>query len=137
MKAHLDAIRAELESLEYATHLFAAPVVSSQYLILSSPSWGGPLEAPVASTSGSVDVDVRVKAVAGTPEGVAIMLGRVRSLLGPDNEWVRVAVSSRVAQVRFVRSEFIDVDRDVTITNTDRHPGVGVDTYRLVSEPTR
>lgn len=134
MKAHLDAIRAELESL-YTTHLFVAPSVSSQYLILSSPSWGGPLEAPVASSSGSLDVDVRVKAVAGTPEGVAIMLGRVRALLGTDSEWVRLAVAGRSAHVRFVRSEFIDVDRDVTITNTDRHPGVGVDTYRLVSEP--
>lgn len=135
MKAHLDAVSAALAPLAYTTHLFAAPVVSSQYLILSSPSWGGPIEAPVASTSGSFDVDVRVKAVAGTPEGVAIMLGRVRSLLGPDNGWVRMAVSGRVAHVRFVRSEFIDVDRDVTITNTDRHPGVGVDTYRLISEP--
>ena len=135
MKAHLDAIKAELAPLEYTTHFFAAPVVSSQYLIVSSPSWGGPLEAPVAATSGSVDVDVRVKAVTGTPEGVAIMLGRVRALLGPDNEWVRLTVAGRSAHVRFVRSEFIDVDRDVTITNTDRHPGVGVDTYRLVSEP--
>ena len=135
MKAHLDAIKAELAPLGYTTLFFAAPVVSSQYLILSSPSWGGPLEAPVASTSGGVDVDVRVKAVTGTPEGVAIMLGRVRALLGPDNEWVRLTVAGRSAHVRFVRSEFIDVDRDVTITTTDRHPGVGVDTYRLVSEP--
>lgn len=135
MKAHLDALKAALTPLNYTTHLFAAPVISSQYLILSSPSWGAGREKSVCGTDLSLDTEVRVKAVAGTPEGVLVMLRRVREVLGPDDEWTPLAVAGRSAQTHFARSEFIGVDDSVTISGTDRRPGVGVDSYRLVSEP--
>ena len=135
MRAHLDALKAALSPLGYATHLWAAPDVTPQYLILSSRSWESSREASVCGTDLSLDTEVRVTAVAGTPEGVEVMLRRVRGLLGPDEEWVRVPLADRHAQTHFARGEFIGVDDSVKITGTDRHPGVGVDSYRLVSEP--
>lgn len=135
MRAHLDAISTKLAPLGYVTHLFAAPEVTSQYLVLSSAAWGDALEDGLCATSGDLDTEVRVHAVAGTPAGVEVMLRRVRGVLSPARDWTAVTVAGRSAQVRFERSEFITVDIDVTITNTDRHPGVGVDSYRLVSEP--
>jgi len=135
VKTHLEALCVVLDPLEYVTHLFAAPEVSSQYLVLGAGSWGTGVEGVLCGPDGSLDTEVRIKAVAGTPEGVSIMLSRVRDLLSPDRAWSRLSVSGRAVQVRFERSEFVTVDIDVTITNTDRHPAVGVDSYRLVSEP--
>lgn len=135
MRAHLDALRGRLAPLEYVTHLWTAPMVSGQYLILSSRSWAAGSEPGVCGKDRSLDTEIRVTAVAGTPEGVEVMLRRVRGLLGPDDSWASLAVAGRVAQTRFVRGEYIGVDDSTTITNTDRHPGVGVDSYRLISEP--
>ena len=89
----------------------------------------------MCGTDRSLDTEVRVTAVAGTPDGVEVMLRRVRGLLGPDDSWAALTVAGRAAQTRFERGEYIGVDDSTTITNTDRHPGVGVDSYRLVSEP--
>ena len=96
---------------------------------------GDGVEDGVCGVGDDLDVDIRVKAVAGTAEGSAIMLRRVRGLLSPDRSWTAVAVDGRAAHIRFVRSEFVGVDRSVKAADTDRHPGVAVDTYRLVSQP--
>ena len=134
MRAHLDAISARLAPLEYVTHFFAAPEVSSQYLVLGSRSWGDQVEVGLVGDT-SLDTEVQVKAVAGTPMGVEVMLRRARGLLCPDGQWASLPVPGRSARITFARSEFITTDIDVTITGTNRHPGVGVDSYRLVSEP--
>lgn len=133
MRAHLDAIKDALAPLGYKVHLWAAPSIDPQYLVLSSRSWQAGDEPGLCGVDRALDTEVRVTAVAGTPAGVEVMLRRVRGLLGED--WSALAVAGRVAQVRFERSEFIGVDDSVKITGTDRHPGVGVDSYRLVSEP--
>ena len=135
MRSHLDAIEAALSPLGYPIHLWAAPEVTGQYLILSSRSWESGREPALCGTDRSLDTEVRVTAVAGTPAGVEVMLRRVRGVLGPDDSWVPLTVAGRSAQTRFERGEFIGVDRSVKTTTTDRHPGVGVDSYRLVSEP--
>lgn len=135
MRAHLDALKARLSPLGYITHLYAAPTISSQYLILGG-RWRPGAEPSLCGTGRSIDTEVPITAVAGTPEGVAIMLDRVRGLLGPDDEWMPLVVAGRVAQTKFERSEGqIGYDTSVKITNTDRYPGVGVDSYRLLSEP--
>ena len=136
MIAHLNGVKATLAPLGYRTELFAVVEVEGQYLILEAPAWGDGVEESVCGVGDDLDVDIRVKAVAGTAEGSAIMLRRVRGLLSPDRSWTAVAVAGRVAHIRFVRSEFVGVDRSVTAADTNRHPGVAVDTYRLVSQPT-
>lgn len=135
MRAHLDALAGALAPLGYKVHLWAAPSIDPQYLVLSSRSWQAGDEPGLCGVDRALDTEVRVTAVAGTPAGVEVMLRRVRALLGPDESWVRLPVAARVAQTHFARSEFIGVDDSVKITGTDRRPGVGVDSYRLVSEP--
>lgn len=134
MRAHLDALADVLEPLGWKTYLFTSPDAVGQYLILSSRSWSGGLEDGLVGDT-SLDTEIRVKAVAGTPMGVEVMLRRVRELLCPDGQWLTLDVPGRAASVKFARSEFITTDIDVTITGSNRHPGVGVDSYRLVSEP--
>lgn len=136
MRSHLDAVKDKIAPLGYTTHLWTAPEVSGQYLILSSPAWDDALEESVCGLDESLDTEFRIKAVAGTPAGVEVMLRRVRGLLSPGRSWERLAVPARSAQTKFARSEFIGVDTSTKVTGTDRHPGVGVDSYRLVSEPT-
>lgn len=135
MIEHLQAISARLASLGYATYLVYAPEVQPQYLVLSGPSWATPDELPLSTTSDDLTTDIRVKAVTGTPEGVGVMLTRIRELLSPRLAETSVPMAGRDFRLRFERSEFLEVDTDLTITGTNRHPAVGVDTYRLVSQP--
>lgn len=135
MIAHLNGVKAVLAPLGYRTELFAVVEVKGQYLILEAPAWGDGVEDSVCGVGDDLDVNIRIKAVAGTAEGSAIMLRRVRGLLSPARAWTPVPVEGRVAQVKFVRPEFVTVDRSVTATDTNRHPGVAVDTYRLASQP--
>lgn len=105
------------------------------YFVLAGPSWGLPEEAPVCGVDEALDAEFRLTAVAANPEAAGILLGRARAVLSPNGEWARIPYEGRRVEVKFVRSEVIGVDRDVTIPKSNRHPGYGVDTYRLVSEP--
>lgn len=135
MIAHLKAIQSHLSPLGYLTHLIASPSVTAQYLVLGVPSWAAPSEIAICDTDRALDTDIRVTAAAGTPEGAAIMLTRIRALLSPDLRWARVPMPGRRLELKFSRSEFLAVDRDLTVPGTGLHPAFGVDTYRLVSEP--
>lgn len=135
MIEHLQALKASLVPLSYPTHMLWASEVTGQYLVLGSPGWTRPGEMPLCGESDDLDTDIRVTAVTGTPDGVLTMLARVRGLWSPRLAQTRVPMAGRDVRLRFVRSEFVTVDQDVTLANTSRHPGVGVDTYRLVSQP--
>jgi hypothetical protein len=133
MKAHLDAVKARL-SPTAATHLIWATGAHPYYVLTST---GADLsdEDNVATQRDTLDALVRVKAVTGTADGVLKMLDLARAELSPGMDSSPLVVAGRSATIRFVRSEFVDVDEDVTLTATDRHPFVGVDTYRIVSQP--
>lgn len=137
MNSHLDAVEARLAPLGYLTHHYAAPEISSQYLILAGPAWDDSLEASLGGDGESLDTLLHVTAVAGTPRGVDIMLTRVRDTLSPGRDWTRLPMAGAQVDLRFLRPEGdIGIDRDVTITGTNRNPAVGVITFQLVSEPT-
>lgn len=129
----MDAAEAALAPLGYVTHLFTAPEVSGQYLVIGARGWDGGVEGALAPT-GDLDTELRITAVAGTPQGAEIMLRRVREILSPGRDWTALTVPGRSAHVKFARSEYIGVDTSVKITGTDRHPGVGVESYRIVSD---
>jgi len=139
--AHLrDGVKPVLETLHttylgfaYGDSTSTTPKVP--YFVLAGPSWGSPDEAPVCGRDEALDAEFRLTAVAGSPEGAAIILGAARAILSPAGAWTPLAYVGRSVSVRFVRSEFVGIDPDLTIPATNRHPGVGVDTYRLVSEP--
>lgn len=131
----MKALEAVLAPLGYKIHRWTVPTITEQYLVLSSPGYGDAVEDSICGTGDDLDVPLRVTAVAGTPDGAVIMLNRVRALLSPGRDETRVPAEGLDVRVRFTRSEVVDVDRDVTITGTNRHPAYGVDTYRLVSQP--
>jgi hypothetical protein len=131
----LNAIRDHLASLQYQTHLIRAVDPVPPYLVLGGPAWGTPDEPPLSGPVTSLDADFRVTGTTGTPEGVLIVLGRVRDLLSPGLDWTPVPTADGALHVRFTRSEFVDVDTSTTVTGTNRHPAFGVDTYRLAFEP--
>lgn len=136
MKAHVDAVNAHLTPLSYATYTVWAPApVPAQYVVIEVKGWDLGDELPLCGTNTVLDTEIRVKAVTGTPDGVLIMLDRIRDRLSPGWAWAPIPMTGRTAQTKFVRSEFVTVDRDAVITATSRHPAFGVDTYRLHSQP--
>ena len=134
MIAELTGLKARIETLTYPAFIVWATTPPAQYVVLGAKGWESP-ESALCTTSSSIDTDIRVRAVTGTPEGVVIMLDRIRNLLSPSLAETKITVAGRDVAIRFVRSEFIDIDQDTTITGTNRHPAFGVDTYRLISEP--
>jgi hypothetical protein len=134
MVEHLKAIEAALASLGYPTHRIYATKPSSQYLVLGGRAWDGSAEQAMAGPAGDLASDLRVTAVAGTPDGVAIMLRRVRDVLSPGGVWTRIPMAGWRLELRYVRSEFIDVDTSSTSTATGQHPAFGVDTYQLSAQ---
>ena len=129
MADHLRAIRTKM-AVAYPVDLFAAdPDRTGQWAVLEAPDWAVDPEAPIGGDLGAFATPIRLRAVTGTPEGVAIMLDAARQALpGP------VTVAGRVAHLTWDRSEFIDLDTDTVIPSTNRHPAYGVDTYTLHSQ---
>lgn len=133
--SHYDALKTHLAPLGYPVWLHWCADITDQYLVVSGPAWDVAQDMPVGGIDAGAASDVRVKAVTGTPEGVEIMLARVRGLLSPNLAPSFVPYAGHAVEVRFLRSEFVDVDRSSTITGTNRHPAFGVDAYRLIVQP--
>ena len=136
MRAHLDALRAALSSVAAGgVHVAYAHDAALPYIVLSSPRWGVSGELPVCGADGALDVEFRVKAVAGTGDGVYAVLAKAQAVLSPGLLGSPLTVPGRFASTKFVRSESVAADTSTTVTSTDRHPVQGVDTYRLHSQP--
>ena len=129
MRDHLEAV-AERWAPGIPVDLFAAePGRIPSFAILEAPSWGGDPDADLSGTSRAFEVDMRVKVVMGTPAGVDVALTRARqSIPGP------YAVGDRRFTMAWVRAEMVYLDTDATIPSTNRHPAIGVETYRLTSQ---
>ena len=138
MMAHLTAVQARVtaasgQRVDIAWSSMPGVV---PYVVLTAPPWQDSDERGVCGAPAALDFEVRVKSVAGTVAAVVETLARVRADLSPDSRLSPLVVAGRSATVQYVRSEFVDVDQSVTITSTDRRPVFGVDTYRVVSQPT-
>lgn len=135
MIAHLEAIR-DLLGATVPVDLWAPePDRLPPFLVIEAPSWAPDPSMAVDGVPHMVETDVRLRAVAGTPAGVGILLRQARQALG-DGSPHTLIVSGRDATLTWQRAEFIDLDRDATIPDTNRHAAVGVDTYSLTSQPT-
>ena len=134
MTAHLAAIRNRLATAHpayTAIDLFAPePGRTPTFLVLEAPPMGADLDAALCDTRASFTVDIRLRAVGGTPTGVDIILWNARNSI-PGT----IDVPGRHVTIDWTRSELLDVDPDTTIPGTNRHPAVGVDTYTLTSQP--
>lgn len=129
MIAHLTAARTKMAA-GYPVDLFAAdPGRTGQWAVLEAPAWASDPEAPIGGDLPAFATPIRLRAVTGTPEGVATMLAQARqALVGA------LTVPGRVVSLTWERSEFIDLDTDTVIPSTNRHPAYGVDTYLLHSQ---
>lgn len=144
MRDHLNALAAHLEQLGYPVHLYRAnplkgadedTVPPVPYLVLRG-AWGSGDEVPASDSTTTLDTEVRVTATATTAEGAGVVLERVRGLLSPRSDWTSVPMDGRVVQVKRARAEIDpDVDMDLRLPGSNRHPGFGVDSYRLHSTP--
>lgn len=134
MIAHLEAIRALLGTATPVDLFAPGPDRTPPFYSVEAPSWGPDPAMAIDGVPHLIEVDVRLRAVAGTPEGVEVLLRNARRTLG-DGVPLPLAVAGRDATLTWVRAEFIGLDPDSTIPSTNRHPAVGVDTYTLTSQP--
>lgn len=144
MRAHLRAVAARLEVLGYPVHLYRANPLAGEdegtvppvpYLVLNG-SWGVGDEIPVCDETETLDTEFRLTATATTAEGAGVVLERARGLLSPRANWTAVPMTDRVVQVKRARAEIVPtVDMDLRLPGSNRHPGFGVDSYRLHSTP--
>lgn len=130
--SHFEAVRALLEPFGKPVHIIDAPGSPTYPYVLL---WGSPGLLQAAEADGvqdDIDDLVGVTHVAATPEAALVVVDRVRSyLMG-----ARPVVEGRHVQpLRLFDSRNVEVDRDVTMPATNRHPAYAVDLYRLVSEP--
>lgn len=141
MKAEIDALKARIAEAPatgtYPVHVGHAPgkAQALPYVVLGVRGWSPSEELPLCGAADYVDEEVRVKAVASSADAVLTVLGRIRDDLSPNGAATVLAAAGRVARIKFVRSEFVDVDTSVTYTD-GTNPTQGVHTYRITSQPT-
>ena len=134
MIAHLEVIRDLLGTTVPVDLWTPEPGRLPPFLVIEAPSWAPDPSMAVDGVPHMIETDVRLRAVAGTPAGVGILLRQARQALG-DGTPCTLIVSGRDVTLTWARAEFIGLDRDATIPDTNRHPAVGVDTYSLTSQP--
>ena len=105
------------------------------YASLSAPGYGTPDDLNAASDTEDVDTYVRLMVVDTNESNVLTRLERLHDALAPRSLPVVLTMPGRAASLQWWRHEGAAVDRDVTLSGTNRHPAVGTDTYRLSSQP--
>lgn len=137
MKAELQAAAGMLSSLGVNRYLVAVtPETLPPYVVLAPLTPSALPDDRLDALQVAVDEDVRVTAVAGTPEGALDLLLRARTVLSPSGGPSFPTVTGRTVQLTWLRFEVADVDTSVTIPTTNRNPAYAVDTYALLSQPT-
>lgn len=127
MRAHLLPLKAALPGV---VHLFAPlPGSVPDWLCLEAPGWGVDPDGALCADWEPFQADLRVRAVCTSADAADALLSDARAILPG-----LYKIPGRRFEVRFTRSEVLFVDTDVTLPN-NRHPGVGVDTYTLTSQP--
>lgn len=140
MKAEIDELKARVAAArsagEYPVHVGHAPgkAQTLPYVVLGVRGWSPSEELPLCGSADYVDEEVRVKAVSSSADAVLTVLGRIRDDLSPNGASTVLDAAGRVARIKFVRSEFVDVDESVTFTD-GTNPTQGVHTYRITSQP--
>lgn len=133
MKAHVDAIKALLAPLSYGIYFVDVtvdnPAIPYNLIWCSS---GVPFDDSLCGSGSDLSERVNITSVAGTTEGVLILQALVRGVLAGK---IPTVTGRHVEPLKLIESQPIAVDRAVTLTDPNRHPAYGVDTYRLSSTP--
>lgn len=103
--------------------------------VLVEAGYAGDLEdLPLCGERSDVDMEVRVKAVAGTYSGALQVRDETKAALTPRDRPEPLTVAGRRAWITHTRHETDYVDRDVAMAG-GVHPCVSVDTYQVQSVP--
>ena len=132
MKAHIDAIKALLVSTGYGVYFADVPETPGYPYVLLWCSPGLMVADSLCGVQDVLDEPLGVTTAGANTDATLIAAGVVRAaLLG-----AHPTVAGRfVHELRLIDSQRVQVDRDVTLPGTNRHPSYGVDVYALKSDP--
>lgn len=134
MRAHMEAVKARLEASGRQVYLVDVPEgvtpTYPYYLIWSTT--GIDVSESLADCDEFLNDQIGVTNVGLTPEAVWSAANKSRALL---KRHALAVEGHKVEPLKLTDARAVQPDRDVTLTNTNRHPYFGVDLYRLVSEP--
>lgn len=139
MIAELRALRERVAALGIDAHIGQVPTgTAAPFASVSAPPHATASPTVAGGPFGVIDSDqVRVRVTDQTASNVSIRLGIIRNALCPGEQVGTLTVDGRAVSIVWVRSEGAPIiDRDVTLPTTNTHPATGVDTYRIVSQPT-
>lgn len=126
MRAIIDAVKARLLAAGVTTYWIEVPDQPKYpYVLLWGPSWGQG-EGSLGDCD-SVDVPLFCTNVAVNPDLALTMSTRTRAVL----DRAVFEVGSRHVEIKYQQSEIVDVDKQVTLPEPNRHPAFAVDAYRL------
>lgn len=132
MKAHIDAIKALLVPSGYDVFYSDAPETPTYPYVLLWSTTGRMVSDSLCGTQDVLDDLLGVTSVGANPDAALIVSSRVRGyLLGAHP----VVAGRYVHELRLHDSQRVQVDRDVTMPQTNRHPSFGVDLFALKSDP--
>lgn len=135
MRSHIGTIKALIPA-PYVPYFVDVPDAPTYPYVLLWTSAGAPgLETSLCGTNRDLDAVLGVTHVATSPEGALIATERVRGALQPGGDILRLNVPGRAAWLKRFDSRDVQVDRDVTLPASNRHPAFAVDLYRLTSTP--
>lgn len=137
MIAHLIALRDKINTLPGVT-AFIGQVPNNTpfpFVSLSAPGHDVSEWAPICGPGDELSADVRVMVTDDIESNTYRTLDAVRDLLTPGLRPARLAVAGRHVELTWVRAEFVTTDRSVTYGPSNRHPGYGVESYHIDSQP--
>jgi hypothetical protein len=131
---HLQAVKALLVPLGRPVHLVDATGETAYPYFIVWPSTGAPGVDGALDQNADLSFLIGVTGVGETVDSAGIISRNARAILGPTKP-VPLAVTGRRAWIRWEGLASANVDRDVTITGTNRHPAFEAHQYRVESIP--
>lgn len=132
MRKHIDAVKSLLADGAVTAYWVDVPDAPTYpYALLWGPSWGDSAEVSLGGCEVGMDRMLMVTCVAVNPDVLLTFTERVKTVM----DGSQPIVAGRSTDLRYVRSETTDVDRQVTLPITNRHPAYSVEAYRYRSTP--
>lgn len=136
MREHIQAVVDALTgALAPPVHFGVATSTALPWVVVETGYATEVEELPLCGTRTDLDLEVRVKSVAGLPSGALLVGDQARAVLMTGGRPTPLVVTGRIARTTWVRHETDYIDRDVTMAG-GVNPAVSVDTYRIQSTPT-
>jgi len=132
--AHLQAVQALLVPQGRPVHLIDATGETPYPYFLVWPSTGAPGADGALDQNADLSFLIGVTGVGETVDSAGIVSRNAKALLGPSKP-IPLVVPGRKAWIRWEGLASANVDRDVTITGTNRHPAFEAHLYQVESIP--